>query len=163
MNLGMTIVVVVAVLGFALNLLRWFHVEPADVGKFFAKRGQVLSWYIYLSVACVLSLFIGFVFVSMTISLVFQVEIIVMDIIMLWALLGVWMPAIQRLRNKKINNAVDVVFICLAVFILIGFWITQWPAWQTPTILNSSAVIILVAYLINEFVLKRKHHAPDGN
>ena len=154
---------VVNTLIFALGVLKWYGKKPAAVRKFFEEKRQDLAWKIYLFIACILSLFIGFVFVSLIRLPVFQIEVVIIDVMMLWALLGIWTPAIQRLRNKRINNAADITNICLAVLILVSFWITQWPAWLIPTLVTSLLILLFVFYMVDRFIVKRKRHATDSS
>lgn len=160
---SVTIIVVAAVFtlvfafsGFVLQLFGWLKVEPADVKKFLVIRGRALAWNAYLIFAIIFSLFIGFV-LSFTISIMsFSIGVATLVIMLLWALLGAWAPAIQRLHNKRINSIVDIVYLCLVALMIVGFWIAQWPEWQKPTLVTSLLLILFVAYLVDRFIKKRK-------
>lgn len=139
-----------------LRVLEYFHVESADVIKFFTERGRNLAWNIYLVAAFIMSLMAAYVLVLIPILLSLTIEAATIEILMLWSLLGIWLPAIRRLRKATINKAVDVAYFSLVVLALVGFWISQWPAWQTPTLLSSLLAVLLVYYLIDRFIVRRR-------
>lgn len=163
MNIVVIIGVAVALLNFIWRVLEWCKIGPAEVRQYLIRLRQALPWNTYLLFAFAFSLLIGFVLVTMTMLPVFQIEIVIIDIMMLWALLAVWIPAIQRLQNIRVNKAVDVANICFAVLIVVGFWISQWPAWHKPALVTSLLMVIPIIYVFDRFIVKRKIHAKDSD
>ncbi|MEE9304606.1 MAG: hypothetical protein V3U84_12590 [Thiotrichaceae bacterium] len=70
---------------------------------------------------------------------------------MMWAIIGVWLPLLQRQRfwNRRLTRFSELVGAMIFVFILTGFWIVRWPEWKTPTLLTAFAAVVVVFYIID--------------
>ena len=156
--------------GALLKTLEHHGYTLLDVEKLFAKRWRIIRWgvivkRVYLFFASTLSIYLILTPLALlTITHAFQqniVSFVMIVILMVGALLGVWIPALQRLRNRRIKVAIDIIRPCLVVLLLIGFWIIKWPLWHVPAILTSLLVLVFVAYLIDALITKRKQK-PAG-
>ena len=148
---------IIALYGAFLWTLGQYNKKLPDVGKFLAKRQQISALSIYVLFAFAFTVFsIFYVYLISRIEL--NIAIWALAVMMLWAILGIWMPAIQRLPNKKmIQRVTGTLHIIFGSLLFVLFWIIKWPDWQTPGILTAiiagMLLILLIAYL---FEKKRK-------
>ncbi len=161
---------VIAFLNLVFRLFEWLKVEPADVKKFLvfqgrtlairgrtlAIRGRTFAWNAYLIFAVLISIYFLFVFSIMLSYVSFSFSLATLILFILWGLLGTWAPAIQRLRSKRINTAVNIVAICLSTLMVVGFWIVKWPDIQQPIFVTLLLLVIVVIYIVDRAVKKRK-------
>ena len=153
----LTIVVsIVVILSFVLRLLGYLKIEPNDLKKFIAIRGRTLAWNAYLLIATLITIYFLAV-ISIVLSFApFSIGVATLTLLILWVLLGTWTPAIQRLRNRRINTAVNIVAICLLILTVVGFWGAQWPEIQQPIFVTLLLLVIVVIYIVDRAVKKRK-------
>lgn len=150
-------IVITVLLGLAFQLLQLFGVKisPNDVKKFIALRGRTLAWNTYLIIAILITIYF-LLTLSLVISYIsFSISLATLIVLILWALLGVWAPAIQRLHNKRINATVQIMAVFLITLTVIGFWVVKWPEIQQPffvTLLLLAVFIILIV----EWVIKKR-------
>ena len=153
----LTIVVsIVVILGFVLQLLGYLEIRPDDVKKFIAIRGRTFAWNAYLLIATLITIYFLAVLSIVLSSAPFSIGVATLIVLILWALLGAWAPAIQRLHNKRINTAVNIVAICLLTLTIVGFWIAQWPEIQQAIFVTLLLLAIVVIYIVDRIIKKRK-------
>lgn len=139
----------------SITLLTWL-IPPSSVKKFLKKYWRSLPWKVYLLIAFAFSVF-NIIFFYMLLSVGITLETVVLGILMLWALMGIWTPAIQTLPDRRtLHKAIGIAHICFGILVLVLFWITQWPEWRTSALLTSCLVIPLVILLVYDQVIKRK-------
>ncbi len=130
----------------------WFGVKPRDIAQFLAKRRMAIGRYSYFIFACTLTAFYIFVLISVPIILhFFNTKWLVLSGIVLWSLLGVWLPILRRQHSwsTRSTKMINIVGRCLAAMVLIGFWLVVWPDWRTPLVVTVLAITALVAgYLV---------------
>ena len=143
-------------LAFVLGLFGWLKVEPSDVKKFLVIRGQTLAWNAYLIIAILSTFYLLLVLSIIFSTLSFSFSLATLIVLILWALLGMWTPAIQRLRNKRINTTVNIVYFCLLPLMVVGFWIVKWPEIQQPIFVTLLLLAIVVIYIVDRAVKKRR-------
>ena len=151
-------IVITVLFGLALQLLQLFGIKinPNDVKKFIAIRGRTLAWNFYLLIATIITIYFLFV-LSLVLSFVpFSIELGTLILLILWGLLRTWAPAIQRLRSKRINTAVNIVAICLLTLTVVGFWIVKWPEIQQPIFVTLLLFALVVIYVAQRVVKRRK-------
>jgi len=147
---------IVGILTFVLQLFGWLKIEPDGVKKFIAIRGRTFAWNAYLIIATLITIYFLFVLSLVLSTVSFSISLATLILLILWALLGTWSPAIQRLRNRRINTAVNIVAICLLTLTVVGFWILQWPEIQQPIFVTLLLLAIVVIYIVDRAVKKRK-------
>lgn len=141
---------------FVLVFFGWLKVEPADVKRFLVIRGRTIAWNFYLIFATLITLYFLFVLSIIFSTLSFSLSLAILIVLILWALLGAWAPAIQRLHKKRINTAVNIVAICLLILMIVGFWIVKWPEIQQPIFVTLLLLAIVVIYMVDRIIKKRK-------
>ena len=145
--------------GLSINILLWW-VRPAVVKRFFVRQGRKLLRYIYISVACLLSLYflftLIFVFPTGSFQQIEPLNLIALYILTLLAMLGIWMPVFQYIQNKRAVNIIYIVGACLSGVLFIIFWIIQWPKWQISALLTVIVVFMLILLLVYSLIEKRK-------
>lgn len=145
---------ILTVIGIALSVLFWL-VRPRTIADLVSKRKASIRRYGYLVIASLFTLFYVFVFVYLPIVVhVFNLGILAMSLILLWSLIGVWLPLLRRQHfwSTGVNRVVNGVGVTLAIIVLALFWIIVWPKWQTPTILTS----ILAFFLLAIYIIDRR-------
>ena len=146
---------VLAFCNFLLKLFGWLKIESDDIKKFITIRGRKLAWNFYLIIAILITIYFLFV-VSLVLSFVsFSLSLAMLLLLILWGLLGVWSPAIQRLRNQRINQMFDTTTIILIIVIVVGFWIVQWPDIQAPIFVTLLLLAIGIVYIVDRMLKTR--------
>ncbi len=151
-------IVITVLLALLLQLSNLFGIKinPNNVKKFIAIRGRTLAWNAYLIIATLITIYFLFVLSLVLSTVSFSISLATLILLILWALLGTWSPAIQRLRNRRINTTVNIVAICLLTLTVVGFWIVQWPEIQQPIFVTLLLLAIVVIYIVDRAVKKRK-------
>ncbi len=156
----MTILIIIAsiacILAFVLQLFGWLKIEPDGVKKFITIRGRPLAWNAYLIIATLITIYFLFVLSIVLSSAPFSIGLATLILLILWGLLGTWALAIQRLRNRRINTAVNIVAICLLTLTVVGFWTVQGPEIQQPIFVTLLLLAVFVIYIVDRAVKKRK-------
>ncbi len=148
---------IVGIVSFVFQLFGWLKIEPNGVKKFIAIRGRTLAWNAYLIVAALFTIYLLLFFILSVLSAKsFSISLATLLVLILWGLLGGWAPAIQRLRNKRINVIVDIVTICLMILTVVGFWIVKWPEIRSPVLVTLGLLAIVVIYVVDRIVKRRK-------
>jgi len=151
----MDITFVYFIIALSVTILTWL-IPPSSVKKFLKKHWRSLPWKVYLLIAFAFSVFnIIFFYTLLSVGITF--EIVVLGILMLWALMGIWTPAIAALPNRRtLHKAIGIAHICFGALVLVLFWITQWPEWHTSAVLTSFLVIGIMIALADCLINKRK-------
>lgn len=151
-------IVITVLLGLLFQLLNLFgfKIDPNNVRKFIAIRGRTLAWNAYLIIATLITIYFLFVLSLVLSTVSFSISLAILLLFILWGLLGVWIPAIQRFRDKRINAAVQIIALCLLTLTIIGFWIVKWPEIQQPIIVALLLLAMVVIYVVDRVVKKRK-------
>ncbi len=155
----MTVLIIIASIATILTFvtqLFGIKINPNNVKKFIAIRGQAIAWSAYVIIATLFTIYFLFVLSIVIYYVSFSIGLVTLILLLLWGLLGIWTPAIQRLRNKRINNAVNFVVFCLLTLTIIGFWIFQWPEIQQPIFATLLLLAIVIIYIVDRVVKKRK-------
>jgi hypothetical protein len=155
-----TVLIIIAsiasILTAVLQLFGWLKIKRGDVKKFIAIRGRTIAWNAYLIFATLFTIYFLLVLSIVFTSVPFSIGVATLTLLILLALLGTWSPAIQRLHNRRIDTAVNIVIICLLTLTVIGFWIFQWPEIQRPIFVTLLLLAIIVIYIVDRVVKKRK-------
>ncbi|MFC2070258.1 hypothetical protein ACFLTB_03700 [Chloroflexota bacterium] len=146
---------------FIFTLFGWLKINPSDIKKFVAIRGRTLAWNAYLVIAILITAYFIFVLSLIISYLTFSFSLVVLLILLLWAMVGTWSPALQRLHNKRINIAVEIIYLSLLHLTIAGFWIVQWPQIQQPIFVTLLLLAIDVIYIIDRVIKKRKISHDD--
>ena len=154
MNAVIVLGVVIAFLSLLYNVFDIPKIQPQKLKGIFATLRRGLPKVIYIIIASALS--IVFLFVIYTITrMPLQLDVVLVDILMFWALLGIWSPIILT-KYDKIKKPFEFTNIVLFFFVMTGFWIVQWPQWQTPALLTSIVVFMFILLLVYSLIEKRK-------
>jgi hypothetical protein len=149
-------ILIFTILMFVLQLFRWLKIEPSDVKKFITVRGRTIAWNVYLVIAILITIYFLLVLSIIVCEVPFSISVATLIVLVLWALLGTWAPAIQRLRSKRANVAVLFTGFSLLVLMVVGFWIAQWPETSKSIFVTILLVAIVVVYIVDRAVRKRK-------
>ena len=151
-------IVITVLLGLALGFLNLFGIKinANDLKKFISIRGRTIAWKAYLLIATLISIYFLAVLSILFSPTTFSIGLATLTIVVLWALLGIWAPALQRLRSSRINTAINIVAICLSILMVVGFWIVQWPEMQLPIFVTLLLLAITIIYIVDRIVKKRK-------
>jgi hypothetical protein len=151
-----TIVTIIAVLSFILNLLRWLKIEPRDVQRFYLRRKRAIYWNSYLVFAILCTTYILFAFVMFIQNIEFRFDVLVMYVLFGWAILGLWTPFIQRISNPKLLRLFDIINFSIVVFVIASFWIIKWPQWLQPTLVTSVLALSLIGLGVVKYLEVKK-------
>lgn len=157
------VMLIVAFYGAFLWTLGQYDKKLPDVWKFLAKRWRIIALSIYVLFAFAFTVFsISYVYLISRIEL--NIGIWTLIVIMLWAILGIWMPALQLLPSKKLVQKVTGTFhIIFGSLLFVLFWIIKWPDWRTPGILTAFIAIMLLVSLVVYRFKKRKNSKAKVN
>ena len=146
---------VIALYGAFLWTLGQYNKKLPDVWKFIAKQRRIITYGVYILFASIFSVYsIFYVYLISRTDL--SIKLWAFTIMMLWAILGIWMPALQRLRNKiLVQKVTGILHIVFGGLLFIFYWIIKWPDWQVPVIITTIIVIMLLAVVV-EGILKKK-------
>jgi predicted membrane channel-forming protein YqfA (hemolysin III family) len=86
----------------------------------------------------------------------------VLYVLTLLAMLGIWMPALQKVQNKRVVKTIYIAGACLLGLMFVLFWITQWPQWQIPVLLTSIVVLMFIGLFVFSLIEKRKSRLSSG-
>ncbi len=148
------IMLAIALYAAGIKTLEHFGRRLPDVGRFFAKRWRAFVFIAYIIFASAYSLFF-IVYVYALAKVELNIEIWTLTVLMLWSILGIWMPALGRFRNQKLIKRITSIFhIVFGGLLIVLFWIIKWPDWRTPSIITAfilfSFVLLLTIYLIDK-------------
>lgn len=154
------IVLAFAFLTFVLMLLGWLKVQPSDVKRFIAVRGRPIAWSVYIVVATLLTIYF-LLTLSLVISfLPFTISLVTFIVLIIWALLGIWSPAILKyFEGKRVSVGLQVAFYSLLTLTVVLFWFVQYPEIQTPllaTLLLVAVYVILIVHSVYKRLKARK-------
>ena len=151
------VMLVIALYGAFLWTLGQYNKKLPDVWKFIAKQRRIITYGVYILFASIFSVYsIFYVYLISRTDL--SIKLWAFTIMMLWAILGIWMPALQRLPNKKLIQKVTGTFhIVFGSLLFVLFWIIKWPDWRTPGILTAFIAIMLLVSLVVYRFEKRKN------
>lgn len=135
---------IAGILSVVINFLKYFNIAPKDLKKFITIYGRVLAWKAYLIFTIVFTIYFFIVLAVVFSSVSFSIGFVALLLLILWGLLGTWTPALRRLNNKRVDNVVNIVAICLMIVIVILFWFVMWPEIQQPIFVT----LLLLAYII---------------
>ncbi len=136
------------------KLVDWLKAN--DISKFLTVRGPGIARVTYLFVAIVVTLYLLAMIILFSITIPFSISLATLFALFMLGLLGVWSPEIQRLHNERLNTTANAAMIVLITLALAGFWVVQWPVWQTPALLTALWILTFVFYLVDKYILKRK-------
>lgn len=154
-------IIVTVILGLIFQLLNLFgiKIDPKNIKKFIAIRGKTIAWNIYLLIATIITVFFIFSLSVVLTNVSFSIGPATFIVVILWGILGIWTPAIQRLRNKRINTAVQIVGISLVTLMVIGFWIFEWPEIQRPIFVTILLFVSIAIFIVDRILKNRKRDA----
>jgi len=154
MNTWIIIGVVCAILSLLYRAINIPQIQPHTLKVIVVWLGRSVPKFIGVVLVFALSIvFIFVIYLSTRMSL--QFDVILLDVLIFWALLGIWSPVILT-KYDKIKKPFEFMNIALFFFVMTGFWIIQWPQWQVPTLLTSIVVFMLVLLLVYSLIEKRK-------
>lgn len=143
---------VLAIIALIIGLLSWLNITPKVLARLFSKYRQSLVRTGHLALAFLLTSFVLFSSIYIPSVLhIFSFEWAIWAALMMWVLIGVWLPIFQRQRfwNRRLTRFSELAGTIIFVFILIGFWIVRWPDWKTPALLTSFANGTVLFYIAN--------------
>ena len=142
-------------IGTLLKLFRWLKIEPSDVKNFIVIRGRPIAWNLYRAVAITFTIYFLLV-LSLVISfLPFTISLVTFIVLIIWALLGIWSPAIQKyFEGKRVSVGLQVASYSLITLTVVLFWFVQYPEIQTPLFVTLLLVLVFVILIVDS-VYKR--------
>lgn len=148
----MTVLVVITsiatILSFIINLFKWLKIQPNDLKQFIVVRGKTITWSIYILFTSLISVFFITTLYIVIPNTNYSLGLIILVVLIFWGLIGIWTPAIQRLNNNHINNILQYVNFVFFVFMVVGYWIVQWPKIYSSIIITLVVVALIVVYLV---------------
>lgn len=134
---------------FVIAILGWFNITPRVLAWFFVEKRGCIARYINALFAVVFSLYGIFVLSYIAIVLrVFDLRWGVLSGIVVWTLIGVWLPLFrqQRFWSRRFEWTIRLAASCLAALTLLGFWVVSWPDWMIPAVVTFIPIVLLIAY-----------------
>ena len=113
------------IIAVALAIFFWL-VKPHDVKRFLKEYWRGFALVIYIIIALGFSAISLFLVVSIA-AVEFNLNTVVLVVLMLWALLGIWTPMLQCSQDKGIHSAIGITHIVFGSIAFCFFWIYQWP------------------------------------
>ena len=115
---------------------------------------------IYVGVAIVVSLIllVSFFGVIITRPLITNgwLPFLIFEDMALLGVWGIWAPILFNNRYRKVAKPLNIVGGCLIAALFAGYWLYEWPKWQTPALLSSFILILLLLMVIFSYFKKRK-------
>jgi len=147
-------------IGTLLKLFGWLKVEPSDVKRFIVVRGRSIAWSVYVVVTILFTIYFLLV-LSLVISFSpFTISLVTFIVLIIWALVGLWSPAILKyFEGKRVSVGLQVASYSLITLTVVLFWFVQYPEIQTPlfvTLLLVAVFVILIVHSVYKRLKARK-------
>ncbi len=146
---------------FVLMLLGWLKVESSDVKRFIVVRGRPIAWSVYIVVAMLFTIYF-LLALSLVISFSpFTISLVTFIVLIIWALLGIWSPAILKyFEGKRVSVGLQVTSYSLITLTVVLFWFVQYPEIQTPLFVTLLLVAIFVILIVQSVYKRLKARKP---
>ena len=146
-------------IGTLLKLFGWLKVEPGDVKRFIVVRGRPIARSVYTAVAILFTIYFLLV-LSLIISFSpFTISLVTFIVLIIWALLGIWSPAILKyFDGKRVRVGLQVAFYSLITLTVVLFWFVKYPEIQTPLFVTLLLVAVFVILIVHSVYKRLKAH-----
>jgi len=142
---------IAGVLSLILAVFGWLGITPKMLSGSVVKNKPKIILAIQLGSACLYVALIMLIFIFVPIAFhIFSLAWSILAAMVLWSALGVLLPLLEKLGfwNHRLTRFVQLLGIGLFSFALIGFWIFEWPKWETPALVTSMLFVVLIISIV---------------
>ena len=139
---------IIAIIGFVIGVLNWFEIKPRRLVQYFLEHKTAISYWTYLIIVSILTLYCIFIFIYLPLLGVFNTELALILTVTAFFVLGMWLPILQKQKywRASLERIILLIGRLMAVGILVGYWFISWPDYLVPLILTSILIIVIFVH-----------------